>query len=589
MKNILKIIRISKPLHKIAAIIALLIVAMSALELIPPILSKFIVDEIVLQLQTGSGNLQKLIFLVLLTFIVSLTSEIIGTASERLGDHFAGRLRKFLTEKFYDKVLTFPQSYFDSNISGKIVHQLNRAIFTIQTFINGSTNFILPTFLQSIFTIAILAYYNLPIAAFVTILFPIYLALSYYSTKRWGEREVRKNYYEDISRGRISEVVGNIKLVKTASAESREFNFIAGNLTKFNKIYGKQSWTFHKFDFARNLSLIFILLGINIVAFINTFNGAISIGTLVLILQLVAQARRPLFAMSFILTNMQQAEAGSKEYFEILDLRSHEDYKLPFANYKLKNPSIEFRNVSFKYQVGQPVLKSVSFKINPKEKVALVGHSGVGKTTVIDLILKFYDPSLGNILIDGKNYKKLSHQFVRNNIALVFQDAELFSSSVAHNVTYAKPNTTKDEIIDALKLANAFDFVKKLPKGINSEIGERGVRLSGGQKQRIQIARAILKDAPILILDEATSSLDAKSEKEVQIALENLMRDKLVIIVAHRFSTIQNVEKIIVIDEGKVTDIGSPQSLSKKKGIYSELLRYKIEGNKKLLEKFEIY
>jgi len=573
----------------IAAVITLLIVAMSILELIPPILSKFIVDEIVLQLQTSSGNLQKLIFLVLLTFIVSLISELIGTASERLGDHFAGKLRKFLTEKFYDKVLTFPQSYFDSEISGKIVHQLNRAIFSIQTFINGSTNFILPTFLQSIFTIAILAYYNLPIATFVTILFPIYLALSYYSTKRWGEREVRKNYYEDISRGRISEVVGNIKLVKTASAERREFDFIAGNLTKFNKIYAKQSWTFHKFDFARNLSLIVILLGINIVAFINTFNGAISIGTLVLILQLVAQARRPLFAMSFILTNMQQAEAGSREYFEILDLRSHEDYKLPFEKNKLKNPAIEFKNVSFKYQVGQSVLKSVSFKINPKEKVALVGHSGVGKTTVIDLILKFYDPSLGNISIDGKNYKKLSHQFVRNNIALVFQDAELFSSSVAHNVTYAKPNATKDEIIDALKLANAFDFVKKLPKGINSEIGERGVRLSGGQKQRIQIARAILKDAPILILDEATSSLDAKSEKEVQIALENLMRDKLVIIVAHRFSTIQNVEKIIVIDEGKVTDIGSPQSLSKKKGIYSELLHYQIEGNKKLLEKFEIY
>ncbi len=589
MKNILKIIRISKPLHRIAAVIALLIVAMSALELIPPILSKFIVDEIVLQLQTSSGNLQKLIFLVLLTFVVSLISELIGTASERLGDHFAGKLRKFLTEKFYDKVLTFPQSYFDSEISGKIVHQLNRAIFTIQTFINGSTNFILPTFLQSIFTIAILAYYNLPIAAFVTILFPIYLTLSYYSTKRWGEREIKKNYYEDISRGRISEVVGNIKLVKTASAERREFDFIAGNLTKFNKIYGKQSWTFHKFDFARNLSLIFILLGINIVAFINTYNGAISIGTLVLILQLVAQARRPLFAMSFILTNMQQAESGSKEYFEILDLASHEDYKLPFPNYKLKNPSIEFKNVSFKYKVGQPVLKSVSFKISPEEKVALVGHSGVGKTTIVDLILKFYDPSLGSISIDGKNYKKLSHQFVRNNIALVFQDAELFSSSVAHNVTYAKPNATKDEIIDALKLANAYDFVKKLSKGINSEIGERGVRLSGGQKQRIQIARAILKDAPILILDEATSSLDAKSEKEVQVALENLMRDKLVIIVAHRFSTIQNVEKIIVIDEGKITDIGSPQSLSKKKGIYSELLHYQIEGNKKLLEKFEIY
>ena len=589
MKNILKIIRISKPLHGIVAIIGLLIVASSILELIPPILSKFIVDEIVLQLQTAEGNFQKLIYLILLTFILGLISQVITTATERLGDHFAGRLRKFLTEKFYDKILTFPQSYFDSEISGKIIHQLNRALFTIQNFINGSTNFILPTFLQSIFTIAILAYYNIPIAVLVAILFPIYLSLSYYSTKRWGEREVKKNYYEDISRARITEVVSNIKLVKTSLAENRELNFISDNLNKFNKIFAHQSWTFHKFDFARNLSLIIILLGVNIVAFINTFNGAITIGTLVLILQLVNQARRPLFAMSFILTNLQQAESGSKEYFEILDLKGTENYKLDSKVEKLKNPNIEFKKVSFSYEKGQQVLKNVSFKCLSGDKIALVGHSGTGKTTVVNLILKLYEPTAGNIYLNGKKYKDLTHHFVRNNISLVFQDAELFSSTVAKNVTYAKPNTGKNQIVEALKLANAWEFVNRLPKGINSEIGERGVKLSGGQKQRIQIARAILEDSPILILDEATSSLDAKNEKEVQEGLENLMRDKLVIIVAHRFSTIQNVEKIIVIDEGKVTDIGSPQTLSKKKGIYSELLRYQIEGNKKLLEKFEIY
>ncbi|OGD99603.1 hypothetical protein A3J17_02320 [Candidatus Curtissbacteria bacterium RIFCSPLOWO2_02_FULL_40_11] len=589
MKNILKIIRISKPLHGIVAIIGLLIVTSSILELIPPILSKFIVDEIVLQLQTAEGNFQKLIYLILLTFILGLISQVITTATERLGDHFAGTLRKFLTEKFYDKILTFPQSYFDSEISGKIIHQLNRALFTIQNFINGSTNFILPTFLQSIFTIAILAYYNIPIAVLVAILFPIYLSLSYYSTKRWGEREVKKNYYEDISRARITEVVSNIKLVKTSLAENRELNFISDNLNKFNKIFAHQSWTFHKFDFARNLSLIIILLGVNIVAFINTFNGAITIGTLVLILQLVNQARRPLFAMSFILTNLQQAESGSKEYFEILDLKGTENYKLDSKVEKLKNPNIEFKKVSFSYEKGQQVLKNVSFKCLSGDKIALVGHSGTGKTTVVNLILKLYEPTAGNIYLNGKKYKDLTHHFVRNNISLVFQDAELFSSTVAKNVTYAKPNTGKNQIVEALKLANAWEFVNRLPKGINSEIGERGVKLSGGQKQRIQIARAILEDSPILILDEATSSLDAKNEKEVQEGLENLMRDKLVIIVAHRFSTIQNVEKIIVIDEGKVTDIGSPQTLSKKKGIYSELLRYQIEGNKKLLEKFEIY
>ena len=589
MKNILKIIKISKTLHGIAATIVILIVASSVIELIPPILSKFIVDEILVQIKNQTGNFQKLIFLILLSFLLSLISQIITTASERLGDHFAGRLRKFLTEKFYEKVLTLPQTYFDGEISGKIVNQLNRAIFTIQTFINGSTNFILPMFLQSVLTIAVLAYYNIPIAIFVFILFPIYMTLSYYSTKKWGKYEVEKNKIEDITRGRIFEVIGNIKLVKSALAEKNEFNFAANNLTKINKIFAHQSWTFHKFDFLRNFSLILIILGIDIIAFKNTFQGNITLGTLVLIIQMVNQARRPLFAMSFILTNIQQAESGSREYFEILNLKSKEDFQKATPAKKLNNPTLEFKKVSFKYQKGQKVLQNISFKCAHGEKVALVGHSGTGKTTIVNLILKLYEPDSGTILLDSLNYQKLSTQFVRSNIALVFQDAELFSSTVLHNVAYTKPNAAKDQIIDALKLANAYDFVQKLPKGINSEIGERGVKLSGGQKQRIQIARAILKDSPILILDEATSSLDAKSEREVQIGLENLVRAKLVIIIAHRFSTIQNVNKVIVVDEGKITDIGTPQNLAKKPGVYSDLLRYQIEGNQKLLEKFEIY
>ena len=589
MKNILKIIKISKPLHSIAAIIAVLIVASSIIELIPPILSKFIVDEILIQIKSQTGNFQKLIFLILLSFLLSLISQVLTTASERLGDYFAGRLRKFLTEKFYEKVLTLPQTYFDGEISGKIVNQLNRAIFTIQTFINGSTNFILPMFLQSVFTIAVLAYYNIPIAVFVFILFPIYMTLSYYSTKKWGRYEVEKNKIEDVTRGRIFEVIGNIKLVKSALAESNEFNFVAKNLTKINKIFAHQSWTFHKFDFLRNFSLILIILGIDIIAFNNTFQGQITLGTLVLIIQMVNQARRPLFAMSFILTNIQQAESGSREYFEILNLKSKEDFQKATPAKKLKIPTLEFRKVSFEYQKGQRVLQNISFKCQNGEKAALVGHSGTGKTTIVNLILKLYEPDSGKILLDSLNYQKLPTQFVRSNIALVFQDAELFSSTVSHNVAYTKPNATKGQIIDALKLANAYDFVQKLPKGINSEIGERGVKLSGGQKQRIQIARAILKDSPILILDEATSSLDAKNEHEVQIGLENLMRDKLVIIIAHRFSTIQNVNKVIVVDEGKITDIGTPQTLAQKPGVYSDLLRYQIEGNQKLLEKFEIY
>jgi ATP-binding cassette subfamily B protein len=308
-----------------------------------------------------------------------------------------------------------------------------------------------------------------------------------------------------------------------------------------------------------------------------------------LLIQLLAQARLPLFAMSFILTQIQMAESGSKEFFEILELPSKENFSKNFDTEKVKTPTLEFKNVSFKYETSNMILKDISFKIGHKEQVALVGHSGVGKTTLINLILKFYEPTQGDILMKDKNYKDLDHRFIRNNIALVFQESELFSSTIRENVAYGTLDAKEEDIIKALKLANAYDFVMKLPKGIDSEVGERGVRLSGGQKQRVQIARAIMKNSPILILDEATSSLDSKSEAEVQEGIKNLMKDKLVIIIAHRFSTIQHVNKILVIDEGQVTDSGSPQELSGRPGIYRDLLHYQVEGNKKLLASFDIY
>lgn len=589
MKNIFNIVKISKPLHKIAYLLAFLIILSALLQLVAPILSKYIVDQIVAQMQHKGGSMQTLIELVLLSFGTNIAALIISTISDRIGDHFSGELKRFLTEKFYDKVLMLPQEYFDSEVSGKIVNQLNRGITTINSFLNSMTNFILPTFLQSIFTIAVLAYYSVPIAIFTFLLFPVYLILSYYSTKKWGEREVLKNALEDRTRGRMSEVIANMPLVKGFTNEKNEYSFVSDNLTESNKIYAQQSQTYHVFDFLRGLSLNLVLFGVSILAFYNTFTGKLTIGELVLILQLFNQARIPLFAMSFILTQVQMAESGSKEYFEILDLPSVENYNKHKQIAKIKNPLLEFRHVNFTYQRSNSSLKDVSFEIKHGESVAIVGHSGAGKTTIANLLLKFYEPTTGNILLNGKNYKNLDHSFVRQNIALVFQDNEVFSSTIRENVAYGTPDATDKQIIQALTLANAIHFVNKLEKGIDSEIGERGVRLSGGEKQRIQIARALLKNAPILILDEATSSLDAKSESEVQKGLDNLMKDRLTIIIAHRFTTIQHVDRIIVIDNGSIVDMGKPQELAKRPGIYHDLLHYQIEGNKKLLESFEIH
>lgn len=588
MKNILSIIKLSRPLYPLIVAISVLIVITAALDLVTPFFIKLIVDQITLQLSNGSGSSQTLWLLIAASFLVGLLAVFLTAVAERLGDHFAGKLRKYLTELFYRKVLSLPQSYFDSELSGKIVSQLNRGILTIERFANTATNFIIPAILQSVFTVVAMAFYSKWVALCTFLLFPLYLSISYYSTKKWGEEEQKKNKIEDRVRGRIQEVVSNMRLVKGFTNERAEYSYVSSNLKESNKIYARQSVYFHIFDFFRNLSLIVVLTVVSIIMFVGTFEGKYTLGTLVLILQLLNQARRPLFAMSFILTQIQNAEAGSKEYLQIISLPSVEDYMQKTPVEIIPNPSIEFKKVSFQYKDNETVLKNISFRLGSNEKVALVGHSGAGKSTIVNLILKFYEPTHGHIYLGDKSYKTLSHHAVREHVALVFQDNELFSTTIKDNVSYGK-EATDDEIVLALKKANAYDFVSKLPKGIETEIGERGIRLSGGQKQRIQIARAILKNAPILVLDEATSSLDSRSEQEVQIALEELMKDKLVLIIAHRFSTIQNVDSVLVIDGGKIVDSGSPHMLALREGIYKDLLTYQVEGNKKLLESYEIY
>ena len=588
MNNIFKVIKLAKAYHVFIYIISVIIVFTTALELFAPYIIKLIVDQIELQLRKGSGDLQRLYVLIGVLFFSSVLSIVLEAVNQRIGDYAAGRIGKFLTEKFYEKIFTLPQKYFDSQISGKIVNQLSRGILALQDFLGTASNFIVPALIRSVFIIIVLSFYSLPIAFMVLLTFPFYIYISHISTKKWGEHQVKRNQIEDVTRGRIQEVISNVRLVRSFSTQKKELDFVSDNMQKSVAIYDKQSLTYHVLNFIRNFGLEAGLVIIGIMVFRNTFVGILTIGEMVLILQYLNQIRWPLFAMSYILEQTQRAESGSKEYFEILELESVEKLPVKTPQPLFSQPSISFKNVSFEYEGGGRVLKNVSFDLSKRETVALVGHSGAGKTTLVNLILKFYEPTQGAIFIDSKKYSELSHDQIRSHISLVFQENELFSTTVFENVAYGKRNATEKELIDALKKANAYEFVMKFPKKLHAEIGERGVRLSGGQKQRIQIARAILADRPILILDEATSSLDAKSEKLVQDALEKLMKNRLVIIIAHRFSTIQNANRILVIESGKIADSGAPGELARRKGIYSELLRYQIEGNQKLLEKYEL-
>lgn len=588
MKNIVKIIQLAKPFHKYLYVISGLIFTLTILELVSPYIIKLIVDQIELQVKTGQGNINDVYIYIFLLFVFSFFSVLLDATNQRIGDFTTARIGRFLTEKFYKKIFTLPQAYFDSQISGKIVNQLGRGIIALQDFLGASTNFVVPAFIRCFFIIVILSFYSIPVAILVGLIFPFYIYISHYSTKKWGLREVEKNQIEDVTRGRIQEVIANIKLVKSYNRQRDEWNFVSERLGKSVSIYDKQSMTYHVLNFLRNFGLEIGLVLISIIVFKNTFAGILSLGEMVLIIQYLNQIRRPLFAMSFILERIQKAESGSKEYFEVLALESPEKFP-DEGNLKVHpNTSIKFEDVSFEYPESGLVLKDLNFELSKKETVALVGHSGAGKSTIINLILKFYEPTKGSIYMGTKKYTKLNHEEIRSQISLVFQESELFSTTIFENVAYGMKDAKESDVIDALKKANAYEFVMQLSNQLDTKIGERGVRLSGGQKQRIQIARAILSDKPILILDEATSSLDAKSEKSVQDALDNLMKDRLTIVIAHRFSTIQNADKILVIDGGKIVDSGSPSKLGRQKGIYSELLKYQIEGNQRLLEKYDL-
>lgn len=287
----------------------------------------------------------------------------------------------------------------------------------------------------------------------------------------------------------------------------------------------------------------------------------------------------------------QRAVANSREYFEVMNEQPEALDETDAKPLVISQATVAFQDVTFGYEAAEPVLQNLSFTIQPDSRLALVGESGQGKTTITSLLMRLYSVDGGAITIDGQDVNDVTQASLRQNIAVVFQEPALFSGTIRENIAYAQPDATEAAVVAAAKAANAHEFITKFEHGYDSEIGERGLKLSGGQKQRIAIARALLKDAPILILDEATSSLDTKSERQVQQALERLMKGRTTLLIAHRLSTIQSVDTIVTLEDGRVGEIGSPAELAKSGGIYAQLLSLQqggTEADKKRLAKYEM-
>jgi ATP-binding cassette subfamily B protein len=487
-------------------------------------------------------------------------------------------------------MLSLPQGYYDVELSGKIINRLNRSITQITNFMQMMSNNFLQFIFGTIFSLIVVAYYSWQVALLLFALYPIYIFLTLRTSNTWMKYQEKKNKNQDIATGRFAEAINQIKVVKSFVQEKRELAFFNSRMQKIVTINRPQSKYWHEQDVKRRLILNVIFLGVYLFIFIQAANGVYSPGVAVALILYAMQIRIPIFTISFLVENTQKAIADSKDYFAAMAIQPKIADMKDAKDLVVTKGAVAFKDVDFAYD-KKKVLKNVSFDIAPDSKIALVGESGEGKTTITNLLIRLYDPQGGSIEIDNQDIHDVSQQSLRNNIGVVFQDPALFSGSIFENISYANPSATEAQVIAAAKAANAHEFISKFEKGYDSEIGERGLRLSGGQKQRIAIARALLKDALILILDEATSSLDSKSEVEVQEALTRLMKGRTTIIIAHRLSTIANVDKIITIRGGKVDEVGTPDELSKTNGIYANLLQISSrqdESAKKQLKTFEL-
>jgi len=479
-----------------------------------------------------------------------------------------------LRNKVYNSILLFNLSYFTNKKKGDIISRLTTDIQQIELSVINSLRIFLkePALLIGLFLI--LGYLSIELTLYTFILIPIGgLIISYLANKLKIKAALSQSALGKIN-SVIDETLTGIRIIKAYTANL----FMIKKFDREVQNYGNNNLMMYKrYELASPMSEF---LGVATVAGILIIGGSmvldnkseLSASEFIAFIIIFSQILKPARALSDAYAIVQRGIASADRVFELIDLKPIIDERNIGSNINNLESEIEFSNVSFSYDKTS-VLNNISLNIKKGESVALVGPSGGGKSTIVDLLTRFYDCSSGKILIDNKNLKEYKIESIRNLIGIVTQDSILFHDSIKNNISFGYPKLDFEKIKNAAYIANARNFIEKLDEQYNTIIGERGMKLSGGQRQRICIARAIYKNPPILILDEATSSLDSEAEKKVQNAIEKIMKKRTSIIIAHRLSTIQNCDKIVIIDDGKIIGEGKHDYLIKNNATYIKLIK----------------
>ena len=551
---------------------SILLLLQTGLSLLPPLFQKAIVDEVI-----AAGDLRRLVLLVAVMIGVYAFLGLVEFGDQYLRHKLGERFLLDLRVRIYDYLQRLSLSFFERTSTGELMSRVTNDVNELERFITHGVTLIVVDFLRLVGASVILIWLDWRLALVALLPIPVIG----FGLRRFNRR-VRPIYRRvrdrlgDIN-ARLQDDLAGIRVIQAFGQEEAELNRFRTVSEHYYRERVQAIWAWSTFFptiyFVSAVSGV-LVLGVGAGMIID---GQLTLGTLVAFLAYIASFYEPLRRLTDVDNVFQQADAAAERIFELLDeMPEIQDAPDAIPLGRIKG-EVAFDDVHFRYGDDDEVLHDIEFQIAPGQVVALVGRSGAGKTSIANLLCRFYDPTHGRVLVDGHDLRGLQLHSLRQQVAVVLQDTFLFNVTVRENLLYGKPDASEEKIEAAARAAYAHEFIQELPDGYDSVIGERGVKLSGGQRQRLALARAILADPRILILDEATSSVDAEAEYLIQQALEQVMKGRTSLVIAHRLSTIREADKIIALHDGRISEIGDHHELLARDGLYSQLYRRQLE------------
>jgi subfamily B ATP-binding cassette protein MsbA len=576
MRRLRQIGRLALPYWKLGILIILLMLISTGLSLISPLLVKFLIDNVLID-----KNYELLNWLAVVFVISYLLGAVLQAATSYSYNFLAQRLLLDIRQMLYEHIEHLSPSFFSKHKTGDIIQRLYSDTTQIQSLISTRLINILMNVISAVGIILILLLLDATLTFFTLLVFPLFALTSIYFGKkiRVRERRVREKSGEMLSF--FQETIGLMPVVQSFVREKTE---AIRHLKKSRELIGLSLAGTLLFSASGAITGLLVTLATTFVYWYggrSVFAGTLTLGGLIAYSTYVGKLFGPISALVGQNQGIQAALVSIDRVFEFLDVKPEVKSAKDAVELKRVRGQIIFDEVNFSYDGRSPILKDINLRIEPGESVALVGGSGSGKSTIASLLLRFYDPKKGSVRIDGRDLRNINLASLRSHTGVVSQDVTLFNTTILENIRYGRHGASDDEVIAAAYLANIGQFIEEfLPDKFDTVVGERGARLSGGQKQRINVARVILKNPAILILDEATSALDSESERSVQAVLDYLMQGRTTLIIAHRFSTIKNVDRIVVLDSGQIVEVGTHEQLYESGGLYRQLYdtQFKVEA-----------